>query len=82
MTADPAVNICPYLSIVIGYTADVVFAGDVEGAACEIVTDPEVPEPVRPLLPVTPVIVPVFFVNPQPLTVDSVTADGIVTAEP
>ena len=45
-------------------------------------TDPEVPEPVRPLLPVTPVIVPVFLVNPQPLTVDSVTADGIVTAEP
>ena len=26
----------------------------------------------------TPVIVPVFFVNPHPLTVDSVTALGIV----
>lgn len=30
----------------------------------------------------TLVTVPAFFVKPHPLTVDSVTAEGIVTAEP
>ena len=63
VTALPAAVICPYLSIVIGYTAEVVFAGDVLGAACLIITLPLVPLPVNPSLPVTPVIVPALFVE-------------------
>lgn len=64
VTALPFAVICPYLSIVIGYIAEVVVAGEVVGAACLIVTLPLVPLPVKPSLPVTPVIVPVLLVYP------------------
>ena len=60
----PFAVMCPYLSMVIGYIAEVVVAGDVEGGACLIVTLPLVPLPVKPSLPVTPVIVPVLLVYP------------------